>query len=349
MKNLIITGGGTAGHCTPCITLLPHLEKLFDNVYYVGSENGIERQIVAKTHIKYYKITTVKLKRGLHADNLAIPFKLIQGVNEAKELLAKTGATAVFSKGGYVSLPVSIAARLMGIPLVLHESDLTPGLANKIAAKGARQVLTTFEQTAKELPRGRYVGPIVNPKLFTASRISARQRYGFTGNKKVLLVVGGSSGSTAINCVLRDLLPFILQKWDVLHLCGRGNLSPTITAKGYVQIEFEGEMEYAYSACDYAVSRAGSNCMFELLAMQIPTLLIPLPKGASRGDQVENARYACKMGVARCLMQSDELKERFLPALNNLVECTPYLQRNIKRLKFTPPERVAQIIYDTVK
>ena len=308
-----MTGGGTAGHCTPCLALLPLLEKQFDNIYYIGSENGVEREIVAKSHIKYYSVPTVKLKRSLSADNLTIPFRLIKGISESKKLLRELHAAAVFSKGGYVSLPVSVAAGKLGIPLVLHESDYSMGLANRISSKYACEVLTSFRETAEKTKKGVWTGAPVSPELFAATRAEGRTHYGINGLKPVLLVLGGSSGSVAINREIRGILPELTKKYAVLHLCGKGNTDETLSGvNGYCQVPFESRMKYAYAAADLAVSRAGSNCVFELLALKIPALLIPLPKGASRGDQVENAKYFSSKGAFRMLLQEDITPEKLL-------------------------------------
>ncbi len=313
MRNLILTGGGTAGHCTPCLALLPMLEKQFDNVYYIGSENGIEREIVAKTHVKYYSIPTVKLKRSVSVSNLAIPFILTQGVSKAKKMLKELDASVVFSKGGYVALPVAIAAGRLKIPLVLHESDMSLGLANKISARYATEVLTSFKETASKVKNGVWTGAPVSPELFGVTRGEGRRHYGITGTKPVLLVVGGSSGSTAINREIRGILGELTKKYNVLHLCGKKNFSPELKGKeGYFQVPFESEMKYAYAAADVAVSRAGSNSIFELMAMKIPALLIPLPKAESRGDQIENAEYFRAEGVFRMILQEEITPEKLL-------------------------------------
>ena len=301
-----MTGGGTAGHCTPCLSLLPLLEKQFDNIYYLGSETGIEKEIVKKAQISYYTVPSVKLRRNLSPKNLAIPFKLLDGIIKAKKLLRKRKASAVFSKGGYVALPVAIAAGQMKIPLVLHESDLSIGLANRISAKYATEVLTSFRETAEEVKNGVWTGAPVNPALFSATRAEGRNHYALKGEKPVLLVVGGSSGSTAINREIRGILPRLTKKFCVLHICGKGNEDETLNnCDGYIQIPFEPEMKYAYAAADVAVSRAGSNSIFELMALKIPALLIPLPKAASRGDQIENAVYFNARGAFRMIKQEE--------------------------------------------
>lgn len=313
MRNLILTGGGTAGHCLPALALLPQLEKQFDNVYYIGSENGVEREIVAKTHVNYYFVPTVKLKRSLDVKNLAIPFTLFKGVREAGALLRDLGASVVFSKGGYVALPASLAAEKMKIPLVLHESDLTMGLANKLCAKRACEVLTSFKETAEGLRNGRWTGAPIRAELFGTTRSEGRRHYGISSTKPTLLVLGGSSGSVAINREIRGILPSLLKKYTVLHLCGKGNADEKSRGlEGYIQVEYESEMKYAYAAADLAVSRAGSNGIFELLALKVPALLIPLPKAASRGDQIQNAEYFEKRGCFNLLYQEDITPESLL-------------------------------------
>jgi len=316
-----LTGGGTAGHCTPCLALLPHLEKHFDRIAYVGSVSGIERELVQKTGLEYHAITTAKLKRCISADNLTVPFRLIKGISEAKRLLKKLRPDAVFSKGGYVALPVAIAAGKLKIPLVLHESDYTLGLANKISSRYAREVLTSFKETADTLKNGVWTGSPVSPNLFGSTRSESRAHYGIKGAKPVLLVMGGSTGSTAINREIRRILPELTRQFSVLHITGRGNADAALsTTPDYYQVEFEGNMKYAYAAADVAVSRAGSNCLFELLAMKIPALLIPLPKDRSRGDQILNAKYFTAKGAFRTLYQENVTPDALLSAIRSVYD-----------------------------
>ena len=311
MINLILTGGGTAGHCSPCLALLPQLEKRFDKIYYIGSENGIEKDMVKLAGLKYFSVPTVKLKRSISAANLKVPFTLARGVREAKRLLKTLDAGVVFSKGGYVALPVAIAAGKLKIPLVLHESDLSLGLANKISARYAEEVLTSFRETAAGLKNGLYTGAPINHALLCSTRHEGRKRYGINADKPTLLVVGGSSGSTAINREIRGILPKLTERFTVLHLCGKNNVDLSLKGvNGYFQVPFEPEMKYAYAAADLAVSRAGSNSIFELMSLKIPALLIPLPKGASRGDQIENAEYFSSRGAFRMIRQEEITPEK---------------------------------------
>ena len=301
MKTIVLTGGGTAGHCTPHFALLEGLEKHFDKIYYIGSETGIEKRLVTEKGIPYYEIPTVKLKRSLTLSNLKIPFMLLKSINSAKKILKELKPSVVFSKGGFVGLPVTIASKKLNIPVIIHESDLSLGLANKIASKFSSATLTTFSSTAKGVKNGLCVGSPVRKELFLGDREKAIEKYGFSKEKPTLLIVGGSSGAKAINDLTFNIVAELTKKFNVLHIVGKNNLSP-ISLKGYYQTEFA-DMSKAYAVADICVSRAGSNTLFELLALKIPSLIIPLPKGESRGDQVENAEFFYKKGLINYLPQ----------------------------------------------
>ena len=304
MATIVLTGGGTAGHVTPHLALLPYLKKDFDKIFYIGSKNGMEKNIIAKTGIKYYSVPCAKLVRKLTVKNLAIPFTLLKGIKKAGKILDELKPDVVFSKGGYVALPVVFAAHKRRIPVICHESDYTVGLANKISAKYCQKVLTSFPSAAKTLKNGVCVGSPLKSSLFNAEKTESLKFFGLSGRKPVILVTGGSLGATAINSALRGALDRILPKYDVLHVCGKGNLCDIIR-QGYVQIEFTDKMENAFACADICVSRAGANTLFEMAGLKKPMLLIPLPKGVSRGDQVLNAEYFLKLGYARVLYQEN--------------------------------------------
>lgn len=302
MKTIVLTGGGTAGHCLPHFALLDELKKHFDKIYYIGSKTGIEKTLVLQKNIPYLEISTVKLKRSLSAQNALIPFKLIKSVKEAKRILKKIRPNVVFSKGGFVGLPVTIASKQLKIPVIIHESDLSIGLANKIASRFSVATLTSFEQTATKIKNGRHVGCPIREELFVKNRRESLKVFNFSGNKPVLLVIGGSLGAKSINVLIENCLDDLLKQFDVLHVVGKGNLNGVLK-KGYFQTEFT-EMANAYAVCDIALSRAGANTLFELLALKIPTLCIPLPKTQSRGDQIENAEYFMKKGYIKSISQA---------------------------------------------
>lgn len=317
MRNLALTGGGTAGHCIPCLALLPYLEKHFDRIIYIGSENGPERALAGQYGLDYFAVPAAKLRRSLSLSNLKIPFVLVRGVRRAEKILKEQKISAVFSKGGYVSLPVAVAAGRLDIPLVIHESDLSMGLANRLAARYATEILTSFPVSFGA--GSVWTGAPINGALFGVSRGEGRAHYGITGTKPVLLVMGGSSGSLAINREIGHILDKLVKKFNVLHLYGKKN-SPLAPTAGYFPVPYENDMKYAYAAADVALTRGGSNCLFELLAMKIPALIVPLPKDESRGDQIENARFFEEKGAFRVMMQDKIVPDKLYEELCGLYD-----------------------------
>lgn len=268
----------------------------------MGTE-GIEKGIVQKAKLPFYTIHCPKLVRGSVVKNLTLPFRLLKSVREAKKGLLIIRPDAVFSKGGYVSLPVAIAAKRLKIPVLSHESDLEPGLANRLISRYSSAVLTSFPETANKLKKGKYAGSPVREELFAASKSDALQRYGFTGNRPVLLVFGGGSGSAAVNAALRADLFSLARKYDILHICGKGNIADC-SLKNYVQKEFETDMGAAYAAADIVLCRAGSNTLFEIIALKKRALAVPLANRRSRGDQIKNAAYFQEKGLLHVLPEN---------------------------------------------
>ena len=285
----------------PNIALLPELKERYD-VYYMGTD-GIEKNIVKGAGIPFYTIRCSKLVRGSLFKNIFLPVKLIKSVKEAKKGLSVVRPDVVFSKGGYVSLPVAIAAKRLHIPVISHESDLAPGLANKLIARCSGEVLTSFPETAHRIKRGRFTGSPMRKELFSTDKATALAMYGFDGSRPVLLVFGGGSGSAAINAALRKNLFDLSRRYDILHVCGKGNVVQS-NVKNYVQKEFETNMGAAYAVADIVVSRAGSNTLFEIAALKKRALVIPLSNKRSRGDQIENAAYFEKRGLVHVLPES---------------------------------------------
>lgn len=301
MHTLILTGGGSAGHAVPNLALIPLLKDRF-RLAYIGTA-GIERGLLKNTGVPFCTIRAAKLVRGSLTKNFTLPFRFLRGIREAKRALRETRAEAVFSKGGYVALPVVFAARSLGIPVISHESDLTPGLANRLAAKKCRAVLTSFPETAAKFRNGKYVGPPVRRELFGGDRAAALSKYGFSGAKPVLLAFGGGSGSAALNAALEGALPDLLPRFDVLHICGKNGGCPA--RGGYLPLSFEKDMASAYACADYVLARAGSNTVFETLALKKPALFVPLENRRSRGDQVQNALYFRERGLCRVLRERE--------------------------------------------
>lgn len=304
MATIILTGGGTAGHCTPHLALLPYLKKHFDKIYYIGSKNGIEKKIIENANIPYFSVDCIKLNRSLSIKNLAIPYKLSHGILQARRLIKKLKPNVIFSKGGYVSIPTVIAGKQLNVPIFAHESDLTIGIANKISSRYCKQLFTTFEETAKSVKNGVFVGSPVRVEQVFYDKEKGLKAFNLTGKKPIIFVCGGSQGSQAINNALRNSLDQLLPKFDIIHACGKNNYQRELNREGYFQAEFFDNIYQAYAVCDVCVSRAGSNTLFELLHLKKPSLIIPLPKGVSRGDQVLNAEYFEKKGLISVLPQN---------------------------------------------
>ena len=333
-STIILTGGGTAGHVTLNINLKNELQKHFDKIIYIGSKNGIEKELIAKnTNYTYLPITTVKLERKKLFKNLAIPFKLKKGINEAKKILKETKPKIVFSKGGYVGLPVVIAAHKLKIPVVCHESDITMGLANKLAKKYANVICTNFEITSiKNGKKCIFTGMPL--KLSDLSKTEVKQKLGIKTNKPILLITGGSLGAKSINEFIFKNIDDIVKDYYVIHLVGKNNLNKNINNDSYRQIEFSNDMWTLMKCADYAISRAGANTIIELLSNEILTIFIPLPKNVSRGDQFENAKFLEKENLSKTLVQENLTLKNLQNTLNSLKVNAFSIKNSIKNANY---------------
>lgn len=309
MKKIILTGGGTAGHVTPNIALMPRLKELGYEISYVGSYDGIEKKLIEELGIPYYGISSGKLRRYFDLRNFIDPFKVLRGYFQSKKLMKKLKPDIVFSKGGFVSVPVARAAAKKKIPVILHESDMTPGLANKLALPKATKICCNFPETQKNLPDGKAVvtGTPIRTELFTGDKEAAKKFCGFTDDKPVILFIGGSTGSQVINDTLSACLDELLEKYNIIHLCGKGKANKANDGKkGYVQYEYiKKELADLFALSDIAISRAGANAICELLALRKPNILIPLSLAASRGDQILNAQSFEKSGYSKVIKEED--------------------------------------------
>lgn len=293
MKRILLTGGGTAGHVTSNIALLPALQAKGYDIHYMGSFEGIEKKLIADFDIPYYGISTGKLRRYFDPKNFTDPFRVVAGFFEAKKIIKQIRPDVVFSKGGFVSVPVVRAAASLGIPCIIHESDMTPGLANKMCIPVATKICCNFPETLKELPPEKAVltGSPIREELAKGDRLAGLDLCGFTANKPVIMVVGGSQGSAAVNEAVRSALPKLLRDFQVVHLCGKDKIDNLLlTTNGYKQFEYiKSEMKDIFAMADLVISRAGANAICELLSLKKPNILIPLPITQSRGDQILNA------------------------------------------------------------
>lgn len=324
MKRIILTGGGTAGHVTPNIALIPRLRELGYDIQYIGSYNGIEKKLIEEFGIPYHGIASGKLRRYFDLKNFSDPFRVIKGFFQANKLLKELKPDIVFSKGGFVTVPVVQAAKRQHIPVIIHESDMTPGLANKLAIPAASRICCNFPETVGHLPAGKAVvtGSPIREELRSGSRDAAMEFCGFTSDKPVLLVIGGSLGSVAVNRAIRNILPELLKTFQVIHLCGKGNLDAELSStKGYVQFEYiKQELADLFALSDIVVSRAGANAICELLDLHKPNLLIPLSASASRGDQILNAASFQKQGFSEVLQEEEITPELLLSTIQKLFE-----------------------------
>lgn len=350
MKRIVLTGGGTAGHVTPHLSLIPRLKEQGYDIHYIGTEKGIEHQMIAQIPgVTYHAVKSGKLRRYFSLQNFTDPFRVIAGAFQSVALMHRLKPNVLFSKGGFVSVPVVVGAWLCRVPAVCHESDLTPGLANRICARFATRVATTFPECAKALgDKGVHTGTPLRPELFQGSRAAGLALSGFDGTKPVLLMTGGSLGAQSVNKCLRQALPELLPHMDVMHLCGKGNLDESLmNTPGYCQKEFlSAEMPDALAMADIVLSRAGSNTLSELLALHKPMLLVPYPLSASRGDQIENAKSYQRQGLARVLMQEDMTPETMTRALLSLLEDRQQLLEN---LEACPVQDGTQAVLDLIQ
>lgn len=309
MKKIVLTGGGTAGHVTPNIALLPSLTEAGFEVHYIGSYNGIEKKLIEDIGIPYYGISSGKLRRYFDLKNFSDPFRVIKGFGEADRILKKIAPDVVFSKGGFVTVPVVMAAKKNKIPAIIHESDMTPGLANKLCIPSAEKICCNFLETVELLPEGKAVltGTPIRRELFEGNASKAAAFCGLEAPNPTILVIGGSSGSVVINKVVRESLDAILPNFQVIHLCGKGHLDETLKdRKGYAQFEYVSkELRDLFALSDLVISRAGANAICELLALKKPNILIPLSKAASRGDQILNAKSFKKNGFSYVIEEEE--------------------------------------------
>lgn len=311
MKKVLLTGGGTAGHVTPNIALLPGLKEAGFEIRYIGSYNGMERGLIEKEGIPYFGISTGKFRRYLSLKNLSDPIRVLKGYAESVKIIRDYQPDVVFSKGGFVSVPVVLAAKKCHVPVIIHESDMTPGLANKLSIPSATKVCCNFPETLEKLPADKAVlsGSPIRKELLSGDKQAGLRFTGLSADRPILMMMGGSTGSRIINQVLREALPELLKQFQIIHLCGKGNLDPSLNhVSGYVQYEYiSNELKDLMAASDIILSRAGANAICELLALKKPNVLVPLSAAVSRGDQILNAASFERQGFSY-VIQEENLK-----------------------------------------
>ena len=350
LMKIVLTGGGTAGHVTPNMALLPALTKRGYAVHYIGSYTGIERDLMAGCEVPYYGISSGKLRRYFDLKNATDIFRIAKGLGEATVLLRRIKPDIVFSKGGFVVVPVALAARMLNIPVVIHESDITPGLANRLIMPFAKSVCVSFPETLWHIPKGKGVltGSPIRASLWEGCAKEGKKICGFENlpTKPIIMIMGGSQGAVAINQHISAILPKLLNRFNIIHLCGKGNVNES-PSPGYVPFEYANdELPHLLAAADMVVSRAGANTIFELLALGKPNLLIPLSKAASRGDQILNAASFEKQGYSMVLPEekitADSLYDALLALYADRKKYTEHM--NIQGQKEGTKAVIAEIV-----
>ena len=322
MKKIVLTGGGSAGHVTPNIALLPSLKEAGYEIAYMGSYDGIEKRLIGDFDLPYVGISTGKFRRYLDFKNLTDPFRVIKGFSEARKFLKEYRPDVVFSKGGFVAVPVVRAAASLGIPCIIHESDMTPGLANKICVPVARKVCCNFPETLKLLPEEKAVltGSPIRAELAQGNKVAGLDLCGFNANTPVIMVIGGSLGAANVNKAVRAALPSLLGDFQVVHLCGKDKIDNLLlNTPGYKQFEYiKAELKDLFAIADVVISRAGANAICELLALKKPNILIPLPASSSRGDQLLNAKSFEAQGFSIVINEEDLTTELLVDKVHEL-------------------------------
>ena len=352
-KKIVLTGGGTAGHVTPNIALLPRLKSEGYEVFYIGSKDGIEKRLIEDYNIPYYGVSTGKLRRYFDVKNFTDPFRIIKGFAEAKSVLKEIKPDIVFSKGGFVSVPIVRAAHSLKIPAIIHESDLTPGLANKLCIPVAEKICCNFPETMQYVPKGKGVltGTPIREELKQGNKQKGIMLCGFSHFKPILLIMGGSQGARAINEAVRENLSLLLKDFQVIHLCGKGNVDESLNStRGYKQFEYVKEdLKDLLAAADIVVSRAGANAICELLSLHKPNLLIPLPTSGSRGDQILNAESFEAQGFSMVLQEENVNSNTLIASVQELY-CNrqSYIEAMSKSGQHDPIETIMKLIKEYV-
>lgn len=350
MKHIVLTGGGTAGHVTPNIALIPFLKKSGYQISYIGSYEGIEKKLIEELDIPYYGISSGKLRRYFDIKNFTDPFRVLKGFSNAKKHLKDLSPDIIFSKGGFVAVPVVLAAKRLKIPVIIHESDMTPGLANRLCIPSAARICCNFPETLASLPEEKAVltGTPIRRELLAGNKLNALNFCNFTANKPVIMVIGGSLGSASVNDAVRSILPELLKDFQIIHLCGKGKVDASLEGvTGYVQYEYiKKELPDMFALADLVISRAGANAICEISSLAKPNLLIPLSAKASRGDQILNARSFERQGYSMVLEEESLTSQKLLDAIREL-----YADRNryITAMKNSSHTDSIQVIMDLIE
>jgi UDP-N-acetylglucosamine--N-acetylmuramyl-(pentapeptide) pyrophosphoryl-undecaprenol N-acetylglucosamine transferase len=349
-RTIVFTGGGTAGHVTVNMALIPFFLKKGWQVHYIGSWHGIERELISTfTDVTYHGIATGKLRRYMDWNNVKDPFRVMVGLWQAYNILGRIQPHIVFSKGGFVSVPVIAAAWFRRVPSIIHESDLTPGLANRLSIPLATKLCTTFPETGARVKTDKvvHIGAVVREDLFQGNSVRGLMICDFVSSKPIVMVMGGSLGSQRINHIIRHQLQHLTKEFQIIHICGKGNMDPRLESRSYKQFEFVKEqLPHLLAATDVVVSRAGSNSIYEFLALRKPMLLIPLSRAASRGDQIDNAQSFHKRGFADVLMEDELTNDSLVTAIHSLYKRRMSIVQTMESEPQREPLQMLQALID---
>lgn len=348
-KRIVFTGGGTAGHVTPNIALIKVFRKEGWLVDYIGSKHGMEAQMIRALEIPYHAIQCGKLRRYFSLKNFVDPFLMVFGIIQALYILLRLKATVVFSKGGFVAFPVVLAAWILRIPVIAHESDFTPGLANRLSLPFVRKLCLTFEPSGSRFSNKQYevTGTPIRESLFLGNREKGLALCGFEQKKPCLLIMGGGQGSSLLNACIRQGLAALTAQYQLIHLCGKGKEAPELdNYPGYYQLGYaDKELPDLLAAADIVISRAGANSVYELLALQKPHVLIPLSLKISRGDQIENALFFEKKGISVVLDEEAVTVPALIASIDTVNAQKASIRANITALNIgSATEKIADII-----
>lgn len=348
---VLLTGGGTAGHVSVNEALIPVFHDLGYDIHYIGSKDGIEKELIQGRHteVTYHEIQSGKLRRYFSMKNFSDPFRVGVGVLQAHSIIRKLKPELIFSKGGFVSVPVVLAGRLAKTPVIIHESDVTPGLANKLALPFSNHIFTVFEKTLQYVAQEKATcsGAIIRPELLMGNAEQGLRLANLTGEKPVLLITGGSQGASRINEKIRSELSELLQTFELIHLVGKGNVDQTLLGtKGYAQFDYvTDDLPHLLAASDMTISRAGSNAIFEFLALKKPMLLIPLSAAQSRGDQLLNAAYFESLGIANVVQEEELTNTTFVEQLQRVENNKQAIIQKMNEIEQPKtPEEMVQLI-----
>ncbi|WBW98734.1 undecaprenyldiphospho-muramoylpentapeptide beta-N-acetylglucosaminyltransferase [Oceanirhabdus sp. W0125-5] len=350
MKKIILTGGGTSGHVNPNIALIPELKKLNYEVHYVGTEEGIEKRLINEVDIPFHCISTGKLRRYFSFENFTDGFKIISGLFQSIHAIRKIKPNLLFSKGSYVSFPVVLACWILRVPVIIHDSDMSIGVANRLAFPFAKKICYSFPEVAGYIPKAKrvFTGVPIRESIKRGSADKGFEICKFSKEKPVILVMGGSSGSRIINSAIRDNLTILLEKYQICHLCGKNKLDKNfLNIDGYVQFEYVGEeLAHFYKMAEVIVTRAGATVANELLVLNKPSLLIPMEARFTRDDQILNAQSLKKNGYSEVLFEKDLSNERLCKEIDNLYT---YRERYIRNIKSRNTIDAVKVVIDLIE